>query len=65
MVTKQAALDSEEVWRVNRVRLAMLLHRLPHEIDTMPFQDVVDVMEVERAERMYTEVQQAKRGWMR
>lgn len=62
MVTKQAALDPEEVWRVNRVRLAMLLRRLPHEIDAMPFQDVVDVMEVERAERMYAEVQQAKRG---
>lgn len=43
-------LDAAEGWRVNRARLARLLHKLPGEIDAAPYLDLLDVIEVMRAD---------------
>lgn len=39
-------LDPDEIIRVNRVRIATRLHKLPSEIDAMPASDVDDLLEV-------------------
>lgn len=41
--------------------MAILLHKLPHEIDAAPFLDIADVVEVQRGERMYYDLERAKR----
>jgi hypothetical protein len=42
----QVTLDPDEVERVNRVRLALLLHKTPAEIDALPEADYNDLMQV-------------------
>ena len=38
--------DGEEAYRINVMRLAARLHQLPSAIETMPAQDVVDLIAV-------------------
>lgn len=54
-------LTVDEVRRVDRVRLAVLLHKLPHEIDAAPFQDIVDLIEVQNGEVKYRQLEQVRR----
>lgn len=42
----QVTLDADEVLRVQRVQLAVLLHKTPAEIDAMSVPDVADVMQI-------------------
>jgi hypothetical protein len=42
----QVQLDELEVWRVNRIRIALTLHKFPHEVDEMPLDDFDDLMEI-------------------
>jgi len=58
------ALSPEEAHRINRVQLALLLHKTPAEIDAMPLQDVADIVEVQRGERMVQDMQQKKAAAM-
>lgn len=49
MATKfpsQVTLDPDEVYRVNRIRIAEHFHKLPHEIDALPQSDVEDILNV-------------------
>lgn len=39
-------LEIEEVWRVNRAQMALALHKLPAEIDQMPYPDYADLKDV-------------------
>ena len=39
-------LDPDEVFRAQRVRVAMKLHNMPAEIDAMPLGDYQDLLEV-------------------
>ena len=55
------ALEGEEVHRVNRVRMAFELRKLPAEIDAMPFTDYCDLLEVMLADRDYDAQQRALR----
>jgi hypothetical protein len=41
--------DPEEVDRIQRAQIAMLLHKLPSEIDGMPLSDFDDVLELHNA----------------
>ena len=43
-------LDPDEIRRVNRVRIAERLHKLPHEVDAAPYPDICDMLEVWRAD---------------
>ena len=43
------SLTDDEIDRINRANLALLLHKFPHEIDDMPLQDCDDVLEIARA----------------
>lgn len=45
---RNTVLDPGEGHRIARARLARLLHKLPHEIDAAPYQDVLDLLEVWR-----------------
>lgn len=46
--------------RVNRVRLARLLHKLPAEIDAAPLADIADLIAVEEAEAEVRQIEQYK-----
>lgn len=41
--------------------MAILLHKLPHEIDAAPFGDIADVIEVQQGMRKYQELERARR----
>ena len=43
---KQIIFDEDEVWRINRIRIAKWLGVKPDEIDRMPASDVEDIMEI-------------------
>jgi hypothetical protein len=43
---KLTELEPDEVIRINRARLAILLHKTPHEIDATPVQDLEDLIAV-------------------
>ena len=43
---KQVQFDADEVYRLNRVRIAKWLHITPGEVDAMPASDVEDVMQI-------------------
>lgn len=53
-------ISEDEAWRVDRVRLALKLHKTPAEIDAMPLLDVADVVEVLRGEEKIHELEQAR-----
>lgn len=38
--------EQEEITRINRARLCLILHRLPHEIDAASWQDIEDIIAV-------------------
>tara|TARA_S200002703_G_scaffold70017_1_gene60665 strand:+ start:717 stop:926 length:210 start_codon:yes stop_codon:yes gene_type:complete len=42
-------LDAQEVDRIERAQVALLLHITPDEVDNMPAQDVSDVLEIHSA----------------
>ena len=49
-----AELEPDEIYRINRARLAINLHKLPSEIDTMTiddFDDLLSVMVADNAKR--------------
>lgn len=49
MATKfpsQVTLDADEVYRVNRIRIAEHFHKFPHEVDALPQSDVDDILEL-------------------
>ena len=39
-------LDADEIDRIERAQVALLLHMPPHLVDRMPAQDVADVLEI-------------------
>lgn len=43
--------DDDEIERIERARLALLLHKLPSEIDEMPLADAEDVLAINNANR--------------
>lgn len=43
---KQVMFDLEEIYRINRVRIAKWLHITPGMVDAMPAGDVEDVMQI-------------------
>lgn len=43
-------LDADEVRRIHRARLALRLNKLPHELDSAPLVDIMDVIEIMRAD---------------
>jgi hypothetical protein len=61
---KTDALSVEEAHRINRVQLALLLHKTPAEIDAIPLQDIADIVEVQRGERMVQELKQKQAAAM-
>lgn len=48
----QVQLEADEIERVNRVRVGLILHKLPSEIDAMPEADYKDVLAVLKADEM-------------
>lgn len=46
MFPRQVTLEAFEQHRINRARLAKMLHRLPGEIDAAPAQDIHDLIAV-------------------
>ena len=42
--------DGDEVWRIDRARMARELHKLPSEIDDMPYLDMLDLIAVGNAD---------------
>lgn len=42
--------DAEERWRISRARMALRLNKLPEELDRTPYLDIVDLVEVMRAD---------------
>lgn len=48
---KQARLTREQASRIDRARLAMQLHKLPHELDAAPLADIADVLVVMKMDR--------------
>lgn len=42
--------DAGETRRIDRARLALRLNKLPHELDSAPLVDIMDVVEVMRAD---------------
>jgi hypothetical protein len=51
---------ADEVRRVNRVRIAERLHKFPAEVDMQPLSDIVDIMEVWRADDLITSTKRAR-----
>ena len=47
---KQVKLDEDEIAQVNRLRLAQLLHKTPGEIDAMPLEDALALLDLIRAD---------------
>lgn len=41
--------EADDVERINRVQVALLLHMKPEEVDTMPVRDVQDVLAIQQA----------------
>lgn len=46
----QILFEPGEPERINRARLAMLLHKLPSEIDAEPYENIVDILAVQDGE---------------
>ena len=44
-------LDADEAYRINRARLALLLHKDPAEIDKINVQDIHDLITVHEADQ--------------
>ena len=59
---KANGLTGEQARRVNRVRMAERLGKLPSEIDAMPWADYCDVLAVWGAEDDHAKQQRAVRG---
>lgn len=57
---KQARLTKDEAHRIDRARLALMLHKLPSEVDAMPFTDVADLIEVMSTDRKLEELKLAR-----
>lgn len=47
---KKVILDPEEIDRVNRVRVARYLGKLPSQVDVMPYEDFADCLAIMRAD---------------
>jgi hypothetical protein len=41
--------EEEEVERINRAQVALLLHKFPSEVDAQPYRDIADVMAIHNA----------------
>lgn len=54
--------DEDEVWRINRARMARELHKLPSEIDDMPYLDMLDLIAVGNADSETAKRQAPKRA---
>lgn len=39
----------EDVRRINRAQVALLLHKFPSEVDAQPYRDMTDVLYISRA----------------
>ena len=46
----QVILEPHEIFRINRVRLAFLLHKLPDEIDRAKPRDIEDMINIKNVE---------------
>jgi hypothetical protein len=46
---QSVSLDAVEVDRIERAQVALILHMSPADVDSMPAQDVADVMEIHSA----------------
>lgn len=46
MFPKQVLLEKHEMYRINRARLALRLHKMPKEIDAAPTGDILDLIAV-------------------
>jgi hypothetical protein len=57
---EQVTLDADEAYRINRARLAIKLHKLPHELDAMPLLDMADLVEVMKADDKLAELEAAR-----
>jgi len=42
--------EEDEAWRINRARLAIHLHKFPHEIDAAGLEEMMDVAAVIEAD---------------
>lgn len=61
MFPNSPVLTVQEIHRLNRVRIAERLHKLPSEIDLMPLTDVHDLMEVWRADSEIEKMQERRK----
>lgn len=57
---EQAQLTEDEAWRISRVRLALKLNKLPHELDDAPLTDVMDMIAVMRTDDNLAQMEAAK-----
>lgn len=52
--------DADEIDRLNRARLAIILGMTPEQVDAMPLEDQMDVLEIHRANRQIEAWAQSK-----
>lgn len=67
MFANALTLDSEEVHLINRAHVALRLHKLPHEIDAAPAEDIWDVLSAmidEEQNKLEERKQTAQRGFV-
>lgn len=55
-------LEEDEVWRVNRVRIAKYYGITPAQVDAMPYGDLLDTMQVMWAEEQEAAERREKRS---
>jgi hypothetical protein len=60
ILPQQVQLTADEAWRVNRVRLALRLNKLPAELDDAPLTDIMDVVAVMNADDKLAAMEAAK-----
>lgn len=53
-------LEPDDVYRINRVRVAKYYHVLPEQVDAMPEQDYLDTLEVMWADQEIEKARAAK-----
>lgn len=53
--------EDDDVYRINRANVALLLHIKPQEVDDMPLCDVHDVLQIENANRQIANWQASRK----
>lgn len=51
---QQVTLDADEVYRINRIRIAEKFHKWPHEVDALPAEEASDILELMWADDQLT-----------